>query len=52
MRCFVVIVVLLTALAGCASLMDGKFVTKDGKETPFKQAPDRYEVPADPTARY
>ncbi len=52
MRFLLVILVLLAAITGCASLLDGKFVTQDGKESPFKQAPDRYEVPTDPTARY
>ncbi len=52
MRFFVVILALLAALTGCASLLEGKFVTKDGKESPFKQKPDRYEIPTDPTARY
>jgi hypothetical protein len=47
-----VFLALVTLLTGCATLMDGKFVTKDGKESPFKQKPDRYEVPTDPTARY
>jgi len=51
-KLFLVIVVLFGVLTGCAALMDGKYVTKDGKESPFKQKPDRYEVPADPTARY
>jgi hypothetical protein len=52
MKWFLVFLSLLAALAGCASLMDAKFVTKDGKESPFKPMPDRYEVPSDPTARY
>ena len=52
MRVFVVMVTLLAALSGCSKLLDGKFVTKDGKESPFKPLPDKYEVPTDPTARY
>lgn len=46
------IVVLSAWITGCAAVMDGKYVTKDGKESPFSQKPDRYEVPSDPTARY
>ncbi len=42
---------LLPAFNGCASLMDGKYVTKDGKEGPFHPMTDRYAPPKDPTAR-
>jgi hypothetical protein len=51
-RLVLTIVVLLLSITGCAAVMDGKYVTKDGKESPFTQKPDRYEVPTDPTARY
>ncbi len=40
-------------LAGCSTLSDGKFVSRDGKTSPFqadKQLP--YELPSDPTRRY
>jgi hypothetical protein len=36
-------------LSGCASLTDGKFVTKDGKDTPFNPMVDRYAPPKNPT---
>ncbi|HTY25725.1 MAG TPA: hypothetical protein VMC85_21525 [Desulfomonilaceae bacterium] len=48
----VAIVLLLATLNGCASLLDGKFVTKDGKESPFKPMTDPYAPPKDPTARF
>jgi hypothetical protein len=51
-KAFVLMAILLPALNGCASLMDGKFVTKDGKESPFNPLPDRYAPPKDPTARF
>jgi len=51
-KAIVLIAILLPALNGCASLMDGKFVTKDGKESPFNPLPDRYAPPKDPTARF
>jgi len=42
---------LLTVLSSCAALLDGKFVPRDGKETPFKPLHNPYEPPRDPTAR-
>ncbi len=41
-----------TLLSGCASLLDGKFVTKDGKESPFNPMTDRYAPPKDPMSNY
>jgi hypothetical protein len=51
-KAIILMVILLPALSGCASVTDGKFVTKDGKETPFRPLPDRYAPPKDPTARF
>jgi hypothetical protein len=51
-RAIILVAILLLALNGCASLLDGKFVTKDGKESPFQPVPDRYAPPKDPTARF
>ena len=39
-------------LSGCAALSDGKFVTKDGKQSPFNPTPDRFAPPKDPTSRF
>ena len=47
----VIICALLPALNGCAALLDGKFVPRDGKQTPFKPLSNPYEPPRDPTAR-
>ena len=41
-----------TFLSGCASLSDGKFVTKEGKESPFNPMTDRYAPPKDPMSNY
>ena len=51
-KSIVAIVLLLSALSACAALLDGKFVTKDGKESPFKPMTDPYAPPKDPTARF
>ena len=51
-KALVLIALLFPALNGCASLMDGKYVTKDGKESPFNPMTDRYAPPKDPTARF
>jgi PBP1b-binding outer membrane lipoprotein LpoB len=44
--------VLITAVAllfnGCATLMDGKFVTKDGKKSPFMPHRNTFNPPVDP----
>ena len=49
---FLVVLVLLPFLGSCASLMDGRFVPKEGKDTPYKPQIDQYEPPKDPTARF
>jgi hypothetical protein len=46
-----VICALLPLLSGCASLLDGKFVGREGKESSFKPIHNPYEFPRDPTAR-
>lgn len=54
MRILPVIILLSLAvfLGGCSSLMDGKFVTRDGKETPFKPPDDSHKPPSDPTSPF
>ena len=53
----ILIILMLVALApaylgGCSALSDGKFIAKDGKQSPFMPAPDRYAPPKDPTSPY
>jgi PBP1b-binding outer membrane lipoprotein LpoB len=48
----ILLVALLALLASCSSLMDGKYVHKDGKESPYKATHDPYEPPKDPTSRF
>jgi hypothetical protein len=47
----IIVPAVLLCLWGCAALLDGKFVTKPGKETPFKPMINPYEAPKDPTGR-
>jgi hypothetical protein len=49
---FAVVIAFVLFLNGCAALMDGKFVTQDGKESPFQKHPSPYELPRDPTQRW
>jgi len=50
---FVFVVGVTLFLNSCSALMDGKFVTKDGKTSPFSvQHKDPYSPPKDPTQRY
>jgi hypothetical protein len=46
------IVVIVPLLSSCASLLDGKFVTKDNKPGPFQPQIDKYEMPKDPTSPF
>jgi len=39
-------------LSGCVALSDGKFITKDGKQSPFTPTPDRYAPPKDPASPF
>jgi len=53
----ILIIIMFVALApaylgGCVALSDGKFVTKDGKQSPFMPTPDRYAPPKDPTSPF
>ncbi len=50
-RLLALIVGLLLTLQGCAALLDGKYVGNEGKDSPFKPMPNKYEPPADPTTR-
>ena len=43
---------LLAFLSSCSSVLEGKYVHKDGKESPYKPTRDPYEPPKDPTARF
>jgi hypothetical protein len=52
LKALILIALLLPALNGCASLLDGKYVTRDGKDGPFHPMTDRYAPPKDPTARF
>jgi len=52
LKALVLMALLLPALNGCASFLDGKYVTKDGKEGPFQPMTDRYAPPKDPAARF
>lgn len=47
-----VLMCLATLTASCAALTEGKFVTKEGKESPFKPQVDSNAPPRDPTERY
>lgn len=42
---------LVPLLSSCASLLDGKFVGREGKDSSFKPIHNPYEFPRDPTAR-
>jgi hypothetical protein len=44
-------VVVLLWVNGCASLLDGKFITQDGKKSPFIPQQDPYRPFTDPTMR-
>ncbi len=46
---FGIAVALALFLNSCAAIMDGKYITKDGKESAFKKQRDLYEIPKDPT---
>ena len=50
---FLTIVLLSMAffIGGCSSLMDGHFVTKDGKESPFKAPVNQHEPIQAPSYR-
>ncbi len=48
----VILVVFQLSLNGCASILDGKFVTKDGKESPFNPMEDRYAPPKNPNSPF
>ena len=53
----IIIILILTAVApaclsGCAALSDGKFVTKEGKQSPFNPMTDRYAPPKDPMSPF
>jgi len=45
--------VVLVALfaAGCATLTDVRYESKDGKPSPFRHQPEPYQLPSDITAR-
>jgi hypothetical protein len=47
---FVWVVFVVFFLNGCAALTEGKFVGRNGKESPFKSERDPYAFPQDPTA--
>jgi len=49
---FAVIIALLLFLNSCASLMDAKFTTRDGKESPFKPQREFNPAPKDPLSNY
>jgi hypothetical protein len=44
-------VVLLSLGGGCATLTEGKIVTREGRETPFKPMSDQYSLPKDPVTQ-
>ncbi len=54
MRILLVIMLLglVAFLGSCSTLMDGKFVTKDGKESPFKPPDDTHKPFNDPTSPF
>jgi hypothetical protein len=37
---------------GCSALSGAHFITKDGKDSPFKGRDDRHELHQDPYGRY
>lgn len=49
---FAVIVVLVLFLNSCASIMDAKFTTRDGKDSPFKPQKEFNPAPKDPLSHY
>jgi len=51
-KLFLIVLMLLPFLGSCASLMDGRFVPKEGRTSPYNPQPDPYEPPKDPTARF
>ena len=46
---FGIAVALALFLNSCAAIMDGNYVTRDGKKSPFQKQRDVYEIPKDPT---
>jgi hypothetical protein len=44
--------ILALMLGGCAGILDGRVVTKEGKESPYKVMTDKYEPPRDPTTQF
>jgi PBP1b-binding outer membrane lipoprotein LpoB len=52
MKALITILLSLTFfLGGCSSLLDGQFVTKDGKESPFKPQVNQHEPIQAPSYR-
>jgi hypothetical protein len=51
-KLWVPLMVLAALLCGCAALLDGKVVGREGKESSFKSIKNPYEPPPDPTSRY
>jgi len=47
---FGLIVAVALLLNGCTAITDTKFVTEDGKKSPFFSQKDLYEPPQDSTA--
>jgi uncharacterized protein YceK len=48
---FVIVIAIALLLNGCASLMDAKFTTKEGKPSPFTPPDDKIGPPPDPAMR-
>jgi hypothetical protein len=51
MKKLLLFAVVLLCLSGCATLLDGKFVTGEGKKSPFMPQRDPYQPFTDPTMR-
>jgi len=48
---FVIVIAIALLLNGCASLLDGKFTTREGRPSPFMPQEEETGPPPDPTMR-
>jgi uncharacterized protein YceK len=46
---FVILAAIIIFLNGCASLLDVKYTSEDGKKSPYMPQKNPYEPPRDPT---
>lgn len=50
-KLIVVALISLLVGGGCAALTEGRIVTREGRETPFKPMSEQYSLPKDPVTQ-